>query len=370
MPLEGRGLGIFIVSIVMLSISTVTVAMRSFVRVTILRAFGWDDSLMVAAWAIFVGLSITCIYGPLYGVGHTKADFTDPKIYEKALMLWWLGQILYTWASAIAKISIALALLRLAVERSHRVILWGIIGVAIAIGLMFWFVMLFACSPISYFWERANPTSVGTCIPITTMVNIGYFYSTVTIVCDLSLGVLPIFPIWKLQMNRRTKIAVGGILGLGAIASVAVICRIPYLRFYADDNFLYSTYQIAIWSEIEIGLGITAGSLVTLRPLFRWLLDEATEYYKGSRPGTSKRYQPYGRSDLLDESQTTKYWRPDIELDDYNSTVITASPRGKDLSRTGSQEALNPERGPGDSRNQVTIQKTFVQTFSERQTDI
>jgi hypothetical protein len=49
MPLEGRSLAIFIVAIVMMSISAVTVAMRSFVRVTILRAFGWDDSLMVAA---------------------------------------------------------------------------------------------------------------------------------------------------------------------------------------------------------------------------------------------------------------------------------------------------------------------------------
>ncbi|KAJ5129816.1 uncharacterized protein N7515_005855 [Penicillium bovifimosum] len=170
-------------------------------------------------------------------------------------------------------------------------------------------------------------------------------------------------------MNRRTKIAVGGILGLGAIASVAVICRIPYLRYYADENFLYSTYQIAIWSEIEIGVAITAGSLITLRPLFRWLLDEATEYNKSSRAGqTSKRYAFYSRSEVVDESQTTKYWRPDIELDDYNSTVVTAAgPRAMELSRTSSQEALNPELGPGHSRNQVTIQKTFVQTFSERQ---
>jgi hypothetical protein len=123
----------------------------------------------------------------------------------------------YTWSSAIAKISIALALLRLAVKRSHRVILWSIIGIVIAIGLMFWFVLLFACNPISYFWERAVPTSVGTCVPISTILNVAYFYSTVTIVCDLSLGVLPAFLVWKLQMNRRTKVAVGAILGLGAM---------------------------------------------------------------------------------------------------------------------------------------------------------
>jgi hypothetical protein len=56
-------------------------------------------------------------------------------------------------------------------------------------------------------------------------------------------------------MNRRTKIAVGGILSLGAMyvmilpfmgiarltrtsASVAVIIRLPFLHYYADTDFL------------------------------------------------------------------------------------------------------------------------------------
>jgi hypothetical protein len=49
MPLVGRSLAIFTVSVVMMSIAIVTVSLRSFVRLNILRAFGWDDILMVAA---------------------------------------------------------------------------------------------------------------------------------------------------------------------------------------------------------------------------------------------------------------------------------------------------------------------------------
>jgi hypothetical protein len=49
MPLEGRSLAIFIVSIVMMSLSVITVSLRTFVRLNIIRAFGWDDALMVAA---------------------------------------------------------------------------------------------------------------------------------------------------------------------------------------------------------------------------------------------------------------------------------------------------------------------------------
>ena len=49
------------------------------------------------------------------------------------------------------------------------------------------------------------------------LVKVAYVYSCLTIICDLTLGILPIFLIWKLQMSYRTKIAVGGILSMGAM---------------------------------------------------------------------------------------------------------------------------------------------------------
>lgn len=49
MPLVGRSLAIFVVSLVMMIMSIVTVSLRVFVRVYLVRGFGWDDTLMVAA---------------------------------------------------------------------------------------------------------------------------------------------------------------------------------------------------------------------------------------------------------------------------------------------------------------------------------
>lgn len=49
MPLVGPSLAIFIVSMVMMILSVVAVSLRTFVRLYIVRAFGWDDSLMLAA---------------------------------------------------------------------------------------------------------------------------------------------------------------------------------------------------------------------------------------------------------------------------------------------------------------------------------
>lgn len=49
MPLVGHSLAIMIVSIVMMFVSVMAVVLRSFVRVYVVRAFGWDDALMAAA---------------------------------------------------------------------------------------------------------------------------------------------------------------------------------------------------------------------------------------------------------------------------------------------------------------------------------
>jgi hypothetical protein len=53
-------------------------------------------------------------------------------------------------------------------------------------------------------------------------------------------------------------------------ASVATIIRIPYVHTLGDEqDFLYATTDVAIWSCSETGLAITAACGAVLRPLFR-----------------------------------------------------------------------------------------------------
>ncbi|KAJ5526504.1 hypothetical protein N7513_010663 [Penicillium frequentans] len=375
MPLEGRGLAIFVISAIFMFITIVTVSLRCFVRSFIVRAFGWDDVLMLVALALFIVLAICCMIGTANGVGHTNIQFAElasTEVFVRALMWWWLSQVFYIWASGVAKVSIAVALLRLTVKKVHRIILWGTISLTIIIGLIFWLVLLFECHPISFFWTQVDGKHTGSCLPVKALLDVAYVYSAFTIVCDFTLGFLPIFLVWELQMNRRTKTAVGGILSLGAIASVAVIIRLPFLHHYADTNFLYSTYQIAIWTIIETGLGITAGSLITLRPLFRWLLDGSMSYGRNGRTPerSSGRYRLSSfKHDGAKHSQDPNLWRPDTDANTKTLVEIASSPRSQvSIDANSSQEALNP--GPNQSGQRsggVTVERSFVQVVSERE---
>ncbi|GAA84168.1 cation-transporting ATPase 4 [Aspergillus luchuensis IFO 4308] len=264
------------------------ISFRCFVRWRMLKAFGWDDTLMVLAMVLDIVLTACAIAGAKDGVGRHLSNFHSFDEFHHAMLWWWLGQCIYIWASGVAKVSIALALLRLSVHTYQRIILWIIMGASICVSLMFWFFMLFQCHPVSKFWERTGP---GNCMSTDTLIRVAYVYSGICAVCDFALGLLPIDLVRQLQTNLKTKIALGGTLSLGCVASTAVILRIPCLHFYKDIDFLYSTFSIDIWSFIEVGLGITAGSLVTLRPLFRAVLgdppDRKGKKSRGSMPLTS-----------------------------------------------------------------------------------
>lgn len=49
LPLEGRSLSIFVVTTIFLGLSFIAVCLRCFVRIKLVKAFGWDDGLMVLA---------------------------------------------------------------------------------------------------------------------------------------------------------------------------------------------------------------------------------------------------------------------------------------------------------------------------------
>ncbi|KAJ6014741.1 hypothetical protein N7540_009332 [Penicillium herquei] len=368
LPLEGRSLAIFIVTSIFLGISFIAVCLRCFVRIRLVKAFGWDDGLMVFAMLLNILFALCGITGSLYGIGQKSELLIERGTLETAMLWWWLGQTSYVWVCGAAKSSIALALLRLTVSRVHRLALWAVICVTAVVGLVFWFMLTLQCHPVTYFWQRArlytNPDADvhGHCINLNALVDVAYVYSVTATCCDLTLGLLPVFLVWNLQMSTRTKAALAGILSMGCVASAAVIIRIPYLHDYKDENFLYATSNISIWSNVEASLGIAAGSLVTLKPLFRWFRDPSFAGTRSKRTGGSVPLDSVNAGRSGDPSGP-KYWRPDLSSDDTRAVITTIHTSNHDTSRTSSQEDLNPNKGTFFSG--VNVQKTFFVSEDE-----
>lgn len=105
-------------------------------------------------------------------------------------------------------------------------------------------------------------------------------------------------------------------------ASAATIVRLPYVYTLAhSEDFLWDTQPVAIWSSVEPGIGITAISLATLRPLFRSFLirlgvstaDTAAHRYGFSASNTRPKQPPRSGSG----GATSPFKKADVKHDPF-----------------------------------------------------
>lgn len=110
-----------------------------------------------------------------------------------------------------------------------------------------------------------------------------------------------------------------------------------YLLKFKSPDFLWDTLDVAIWSDIEQGLAITAGSLATLRPLYRELTS-----YLGWSEGASRTF-PTG-----DHKNTRGWYRTPSDDNQKRSgpfSLVSISRVGDDDARSsGSSDGKTAER--------------------------
>ncbi|RYN54140.1 hypothetical protein AA0118_g9315 [Alternaria tenuissima] len=247
----------------------IVVALRMYVRTFVVKAFGWDDGWMIFAQLMHTMNSTCAIGGALTGTGRLMKDLT-PGSMEMALRFWWICYFTYSLSMIGAKVSVGLSLLRYmsVTQKAFRFITHVILYTSVVMGFIYGLLATFQCNPVDYFWTRALGET-GTCISMNTIVALTYLMSAIFAICDFSMALLPVLLIKDLNMSRNSKFALIFIMSIACIASAAVIIRLAYVPTFRDPEFLYATVPIAIWSEVEMGLAIIAGSLPTLRPLYR-----------------------------------------------------------------------------------------------------
>ncbi|KAM3070569.1 hypothetical protein ACMFMF_008022 [Clarireedia jacksonii] len=281
------------------------------------------------------------------------------------------------------KASIAIFLLRLCVVKIHKIIIWTVFVVTEIYSFFFFMLFILQCRPTSYFWNRYKGDSFkGKCIEGPLVSNCFIGYSAISCWTDWTFSILPIFLIWNLQMNQRTKTSVMLVLATSALASSATIVRIPYLHTLNDVNdFLYSTTGVAIWSTVETGIGITASSVATLRPLLqkffglesmgprgqsesnRWKLNGGKGYIRSQTNGNTEAFQLHkniadtGVITVIEPGdQMRDLERGDRKGDNYSETSVSLASHS---SQSNLAKKSNQQR---DGSWNVKIEKTVVQT--------
>lgn len=138
------------------------------------------------------------------------------------------------------KISLGLFFLRVLTKRWQTIIFHTILGVSAAYGIFYVFTTVFVCG------NPARLAEIGSkkCLPTGFILATGYLYGIINIVADWTFVLIPIAILVDSDIDRRSKVSVSIVMGLGAIGSVSSVLRMVYFK-----GLLFSSGNAGISSK-------------------------------------------------------------------------------------------------------------------------
>ncbi|KAK4197756.1 hypothetical protein QBC40DRAFT_267349 [Triangularia verruculosa] len=281
--LDPRGVRLFVLQITFLVLVYIFLSLRILVKSLTVKKISPDDWLIFAAVIVYTAHATITIWGIVSASNQGDIDFKKGE--NTALHSWFLNEALYAPLSALVRTSIAVFLLRIATSKIHRSIIYVNLACTWTLTVVYFFIVVFQCSPSSYFYNQVLDPSGGSCISKDIVPRTTIAHSIISAITDFILAFLPIAILWDVNLNKRTKAGVATLLGMGLFAGICLIVRIPYVKFIpiSDPEFLEQTNGTAFWSVMETSLGIIAGCAATLRPLMRGFGPRRTPWRQGSK---------------------------------------------------------------------------------------
>jgi hypothetical protein len=126
-----------------------------------------------------------------------------------------LATATYILDMMFVKLSYAVFLLRLAVQRRYTYTLYTSMFVVAVWSTVLFFWDIFQCRPVRAQWDYTIPGEV--CISSKQIVDAAYALSAMAIVSDWLYALLPIFMIRNVRMTRQEKTIVIVLLSLGIL---------------------------------------------------------------------------------------------------------------------------------------------------------
>lgn len=269
--------GTLVVSISMPVLAVIVVALRFYSRVAHNTPASWDDWLIVPATVLTVALGGIMVWGVVdNGLGRpTPTAETSGAENQKLLVtkVEYIFLCLELLGFGLVKLSVIFFCRRIfcdVFKNKFDIITKVLITLVVVWSVGFTFAMIFECGFNFGALFSTAENLVKHCVKTLKLAEAFVISDATT---DLMILCLPLPMIWTLQMSTRRKITATSIFLLGSLATVASIVRmIVYLKYvyaaYPPPDRDLTITKLLFWSLIELGLGVLAACLPTLRLLF------------------------------------------------------------------------------------------------------
>lgn len=277
----------------------------------------------------------------------------DIKTLASTNKFLFIGEFFGIIGISFAKTSFCLTLLRLAVQRWHKFLIWGCI---ISVNLFMWpcgITFFVGCTPMAKKWDDTIP---GHCIDAMPVVYFAVFAGVWSAMTDFVLAVFPWFLVWNLQMRLHEKIGVCVCMSMGVLSGVFAIVKSAYLIPSFDDytcklnhatnpiqgsvltpiffSPLDKSTPLLIWSGSELAIVIMASSIPFLRLFWKEMQAKTNSSRSRSKSGYingdykldhMKSYAKMGSSNHASAIRTQVRAEPKTQDDDSDKSILAQS---------------------------------------------
>ncbi|KAK7737507.1 hypothetical protein SLS53_006580 [Cytospora paraplurivora] len=239
----------------------------------------WDDWFIVFSFVVATGVTIGAEIMVDFGLGQ-DIWMLKPTQVTVTMILFYVAEFAYVIESTLTKTSIMFLYLRIFPKPVFRRVCFYMLGFLAVFCLVFVITLLTYCQPFSYVWSRWDARKEGTCINMTAQT---YVCAALNIVLDVTIFLLPIPQLLKLETHWKAKAGVILVFMLGLFVTICSITRLRFLSSWASSpNPSYDYGDLAVWSLIELYAGVICACLPGMASLFRRIKHQHSERKKSS----------------------------------------------------------------------------------------
>jgi len=294
------------------------------------QGIGWDDWLMIPAAMCLGGYTTVNILGVKHGgLGKHIYDSTTAEI-NFLLKVIYIGSVLYVIEGFFVKMSILIFYLRLT-GRAYLGIRRTIIGMMVFVSaytVAYVIAVSIVCGPVNAHWGSILHFAE-VCPNRILYRNFFLGVSSIHVITDFIVLLLPIPMVWRLQVPLSRKFSLAALFGLGFVACIASIMRLANIPgVMSNFDLSWSAVMVVLWGQLEVAATIIAASAPGIRPLFnrsfrKLRSNGGVAFIRSIVPGSSKNCQP------------TDITAPDQRVEnDLEQGIGLKSLSGASLSRT------------------------------------
>ncbi|KAJ5908794.1 hypothetical protein N7495_001476 [Penicillium taxi] len=263
----GRGPSDLVVGLTLGAIATIFMILRVYVRLKV-NNFGTAALIcFLVAWTLTAVTQCFGVIAVLHGLGNHIIAIEEVGELRNFLFFTWMTVFFFNMAIPTGKVAVCFFLIEMIgpsnpkIRRSLMALAVFNIVVNIPQILLNWL----QCSPPHALWD---PLLQDQCAHWKS-VHYTYFVGAVAVLSDFYLAIVPIHILIPLRIDRKLKLGLCFLMGLGVFAGVAAIIRTWAASFILTDDSSYGVGILFRWGEAEEWIVLITMSIPPVWPLFR-----------------------------------------------------------------------------------------------------